>query len=69
MNFTLSGILAGLIFGSFGFYFIKKGKAEGELPTMLIGAALLVYPYFIENDYLLWGIGAILMTVAFKQPW
>lgn len=35
----------------------------GALAKMILGAALMVYPYFVEPSYLLWGIG-ILLTIA-----
>ena len=66
MNFNISGIFAGLIFGAFGMYFLKKGKDDGEVPPIMIGLALLIYPYFIENVFFLWGIGVFLMFLGFK---
>ena len=67
MNFTLSGILAGLIFGTFGIYFVKHGRREAHIESVLIGIALMAYPYFVENDFLLWGIGVGLLFVGYRM--
>lgn len=67
MSFSLSAILAGLLFGTFGIYYFKKGKNEADLPLMFIGSALFFYPYFIENDYLLWGMGMGLIVLAYQR--
>lgn len=66
MNFDLSSLAAGFIFGVFGFYFMKWGKREAHAPSLFIGLILLVYPYFVENAWLVWGIGVALLALAFK---
>jgi Na+/proline symporter len=66
MNFTFSSLAAGFFFGIWGVYFLKRGRRVGHPPSLLIGLALIAYPYFIENDYLLWGIGAGLMFVGYQ---
>jgi hypothetical protein len=38
------------------------------MPSLVIGIALLAYPYFVENAYALWGIGAALLFLAYKIP-
>ena len=56
-GFSASIIIGSLIFSVIGYYFIKQGKKHGHIPTIITGAALWIYPYFIRNDYLFWGIG------------
>lgn len=65
MNFSLSALIAGFVFGVFGVYFIKDGKRQALVSLVLVGLALLVYPYFIENIYLIWGIGVALLAYGF----
>jgi hypothetical protein len=65
MNFSLSSILAGLLFGGWGLVLLKKGKSEGHIPHILIGLTLMIYPYFFENDFLLWGAGVGLITLSY----
>ncbi len=66
MNFSLSGIAAGLVFGFWGMILLKKGKTDAHIPNMVIGLSLMIYPYFIENVYLLWGVGFALIVLAYK---
>jgi cytochrome c-type biogenesis protein CcmH/NrfF len=66
VNFSLSALAAGFIFGVFGLYFIKQGKRNADIPPILVGVALLVYPYFVENVFLLWGIGVALLVLGFR---
>lgn len=61
MNFSISALAAGFIYGALGVYLIKRGRADAEIPSILIGVTLLIYPYFIENEILLWGVGAALL--------
>ena len=63
-NFTLSGIVGGLLFGIWGMYLVKKAKRDAHWPSLYIGIVLMVYPYFVTNDYLLWGVGVGLVALA-----
>ncbi len=58
--------MAGFIFGVIGIYLAKWSRKTGNFNHMFIGIALMVYPYFIENVYLLWGIGIGLSALAYK---
>jgi glucose uptake protein GlcU len=66
MNFSFSALIAGLVFGVLGIYFFKRGKNDAELPLIAIGLVLMLYPYLVENIYLLWGIGILLVGIGFK---
>ncbi len=66
MNFSFSNLFAGFMYGTIGVYFIKRAKRLGHLPSLVIGAALIAYPYFLENEYLVWGIGAVLVAAGAK---
>jgi hypothetical protein len=65
MNFSLSGLAAGLIFSTFGFAIFRQGRKSADGWRVLIGAVLFLYPYFISSNFLLWGIGSILMAVHY----
>ena len=58
--------MASLIFGIFGISLFRLGKKRGQGILVGIGVALMVYPYFIGNEILLWGIGALLTVVGYK---
>lgn len=66
MSFSISSIIAGLVFGIFGFAILKDGKKEANIPKVFVGLILLIYPYFITNDYLVWIIGIVLTFIGFK---
>jgi len=61
--FDPSNIFAGFIFGMIGFMGFKFGKSEGNVKRMLLGATLVIYPYFVANSYLLWGLGIVLTAL------
>lgn len=67
MNFSLSSLIAGLLFGILGVFFFKEGKREGNVLRILIGLTLMIYPYFIENDYILWSLGVGLTFLAYRN--
>lgn len=66
MDLSFSSLMAGLLFGSMGIYFIRRGKKEAHIPYALVGLCLLVFPYFIENTILLWALGLGLIVAGFK---
>ncbi len=67
MNFSIGSLIAGLIFGGFGLFFFRLGKREANMRLVFIAIALFFYPYFVENAYLCWGIGAVLTFVGFRS--
>ena len=58
--------MAGFIFGVWGMFLIRRGRSSGHLPSALLGVALILYPYFFENPYALWGIGCALLLLAYR---
>jgi hypothetical protein len=61
-NFSPYNILAGFIFGTIGWGAWRYGRRLERTKPILIGLVLMIYPYFIYNPYLLWGIGVILIV-------
>lgn len=62
---TTANLLAGVIFGSIGFAVFLYGKKQTSFKAMGIGAALMVYPYFIPNTIALYVIGVVLIAALF----
>ncbi|MBX3741600.1 MAG: hypothetical protein KF712_11450 [Akkermansiaceae bacterium] len=56
-------ILAGLIFGTIGWGALRYGRALERWKPIVIGLAMMIYPYFFYNRILLWGIGTGLATL------
>ena len=65
MDFSMSSILGGLVFGVFGIYLLRLGKREGKLRPMIIGLTLMVFPYFVGNPWILWSLGAGLTVYGY----
>ncbi len=61
----MSGILGGLIFSSLGLIALKYGRSRGGPRAMVIGAALIVYPYFMPNTGALYVVGIGLVAAFF----
>ena len=66
LDFSVSSLAVGFVFGVFGFYLLKDARKKGHVPNMLIGLVLLIYPYFVVNPYLAWGIGFALLYLAYR---
>ncbi|MDH4085592.1 MAG: hypothetical protein OEV27_00940 [Nitrospira sp.] len=54
-----------IIFGSIGTGFAIYGKRQKAIVPLYIGVALCVFPYFIENVYLLVFVGVGLMAIPY----
>jgi len=60
-------LIAGILFGGVGFVAFAFGKKESSFKHMIIGAFLMVYPYFISNVTALFAIGIILTIALFVR--
>jgi hypothetical protein len=66
-NFSFSSIFAGIVFSSFGVYFIKQGRKTANLNHIVIGVVLLIFPYFVSNEFLIWSLGSALLFLAYRM--
>ncbi len=66
ISLSASAIFTGVIFGAAGFYFFRRAKGDGNLKGMLVGVALMVYPYFGMGDLALWVVGVALFALAWR---
>ena len=57
MNFSAANLIGGLVFGSIGFVAFIYGKRMALWKPMFIGLGLMVYPYFVSSDLILWSAG------------
>jgi len=66
---TLWGMLNAIIFSSIGFVAFMYGKKNSEYRPMLIGIALMVYPYFLRGTLMLYlvGIGLTAALYFFRE--
>ena len=62
-DFSAAKIFAYVIFGAIGFAVFLYGKKNKLFRPMIIGVALMVYPYFISGTFFLYIVG-IALTAA-----
>lgn len=53
-DLSMSLVLSGLVLGSLGFGIFIWGKKQQELPAILVGILLSLFPMFIHSVGLLW---------------
>lgn len=58
-QFDMANLIAGSIFGSIGFVAFVYGKRMNLWKMMFCGLALMIYPYFVENMSILYGVGGV----------
>ena len=63
LSFDPYNILAGIIFSTLGLGAFAYGKKLELWQPKAIGLGLMIYPYFIGNLWLLWGIGVGLLVL------
>ena len=54
-----------IVFGAIGMAAFVYGKKNAQAKPMIIGVALMAYPYFIPAGWLLYLIGAALTAALF----
>ena len=65
MNFSAANLIGGAIFGSIGFVAFVYGKRMNLWKPMFLGIGLMVYPYFINDDAIMFVIGIFGSTALF----
>ncbi len=58
-------IIAGFIWSGIGLAAFVYGKGESSLRIMLIGGALMVFPYVVTNMLAIYAIGGLLTAALF----
>ena len=64
-DFSAAKIFAWIIFGVIGFAVFLYGKKNKSFRPMIIGVALMIYPYFISGTFLLYLVGIALTTALY----
>jgi len=58
-------LFAAIVFGAIGMGAFVYGKRQGLPKPMLIGMALMAYPYFIQETWLVYAVGAGLCILLY----
>lgn len=56
-------LMWGMLFGAIGFGFFLYGKKQRAVVPLITGIVLCVFPYFIENVYVL--VGLLLVAIPY----
>ena len=58
-------LMWGMLFGAIGFGYFLYGKKQKAIIPLCVGIVLCVFPYFIDNVYVLVGVGVILAAIPY----
>ncbi|MFW6406799.1 amino acid transport protein [Acinetobacter baumannii] len=58
-------IFLGVIFSSIGLGYFLYGKKQKMTVPFTVGLVLMIFPYFIESNVLLSGIGTLLSVISY----
>lgn len=64
-DFSAAKIFACIIFGAIGSAAFLYGKKNRVFRPMIIGVALMAYPYFISGTFFLYLIGIVLAAALY----
>ena len=64
-DFSAAKIFACIIFGAIGFAVFLYGKKNKLFRLLVIGIALMAYPYFISGTFFLYSIGITLTAILY----
>ena len=64
-DWTAWGFSWSVLFGLAGLLWFIEGKRQNEPLPLGCGVALMAYPYFVSNTWVLFGIGMVLALL----PW
>lgn len=62
----MSTLAAYFVFGVFGLSIFNLGRKQQKPIPLVCGIVLMVYPYFVDNVYWLWGIGAVVLAIGIR---
>lgn len=64
MDLDANGMLASLLVSTVGLGFFVFGKKQQRAPQLVVGLALMVFPYFVSGPLLILGVGAALVLLV-----
>ena len=64
-GFSVSLLFGGIIFGLIGIAAFSYGKKTAQFKPMIVGVALMIYPYFTRSTLVLYLIGSVLTGLLF----
>lgn len=65
LSFDVPSLIAGLVFGIVGLYVFRRGRKESSMRLVMLGLALMIYPYFVDGATLNWVVGFLLSGASY----
>lgn len=62
---TPGNLFGSILFGAIGLAAFVYGKKAGSLKPVILGIALMAYPYFVSETWLMFTIGSALTAGLF----
>jgi len=62
---SVAVLIWGMLFGAIGFGYFLYGKKHKAIIPLCVGIILCVFPYFIDNLYVLVGLGVTLIVIPY----
>jgi hypothetical protein len=62
---SVAVLIWGMLFGAIGFGYFLYGKKQKAIIPLCVGIILCVFPYFIDNLYVLVGVGVALIAIPY----
>ena len=72
VNLDANALLASLFIGLVGTACFVYGRRQGRLPPMAVGAAMVIYPYFVPNVLVMVAVAVALLVAlwgAMRAGW
>jgi hypothetical protein len=61
MDLSASSLFASFLVGMIGLGLFIYGKKQTRLPQLVVGMALMVFPYFVESVLLVYAVSVALL--------
>ena len=62
---SMSGIIVGLVFSGVGYFYLNRGRAEGNTSKIACGVGMMLYPYFVTNTFYMILVGLALAAAPY----
>lgn len=62
---SVAVLIWGMLFGAIGFGYFLYGKKQKAIIPLCVGIVLCIFPYFIDNLYVLVGLGMTLIVIPY----
>ena len=62
MEQSVGGLMLSMLIGSVGVGLFVYGRKQARIPQVVVGLALIAYPYFVPSLWLMAGIAVALLA-------